>query len=152
MEFIKSNKDLITFEMEIMNSHPEYNILSDGKAVLTYEDLIEEHEEELEKERYIIKYGNEMIGIIDFIMENPRDKKPWLGLLVIHKAWTGNSYAKKALDKYEDMMGKRNVTLVRLGCFGENSKGMNFWQRNGFEKVKEISFREKPLWIMEKKL
>lgn len=152
MEFIKSNKDLIPYEIEIMNSHPEYNFLSEGKAVLTYEDLLEEHEEELEKERYILKVGEDMIGIIDFIMENPRDQQPWLGLMIIHKTWTGNSYAQKALARYEDMMREKNVFAVRLGCFTENITGMNFWQRNGFKKVKEISFREKPLWIMEKKL
>lgn len=152
MEFIKSNKDLIPSEMEIMNSHPDYNLLSEGKAVLTYEDLIEEHEEELEKERYVIKVENDMIGIIDFIMENPRDHKPWLGLLIIHKTWTGHSYAKQALKKYEDLMRERNVFAVRLGCLTENINGMSFWQQNGFQNVKEISFRKKPLWIMEKKL
>lgn len=154
MEFYRSNKDMISIEMEIMNSHPEYNLLADGKRVLTEEDLLGEHEEEdvLDKERYLLKVDDVFIGIIDFIKENPRDKKPWLGLLIIHKDWTRNSFAEKALTKYEEVMRSRNIREVRLGCFIANKTGMKFWEKNGFYRVKEISFREKPLWIMEKKI
>ncbi|MEH7884955.1 GNAT family N-acetyltransferase [Bacillus sp. JJ1609] len=154
MEFYKSNKEMISIEMEIMNSHPDYNLLADGKRFLADEDLLEEHEEEeeLDKERYLLKVDDAFIGIIDFIMENPRDKKPWLGLLIIHNDWTQKSFAGKALAIYEELMRSRNIKEVRLGCFTANTTGMKFWERNGFHKVKEISYREKPLWIMEKKL
>lgn len=154
MEFYESNRDLIMIEREIMNTHPEYNLLADEKKFLTEEDLLEEHEEAdgLDKERYLIKVDDDFIGIIDFIMENPRDKKPWLGLLIIRKDWTRKSFAGKALSKYEELMRGRNITEVRLGCFTDNSTGMQFWEKNDFQKVEEISFKEKPLWIMEKKL
>jgi len=154
LEFYKSNKEMISIEMEIMNSHPEYNLLADGKRVLSEADLLEEHEEDgvMEKERYLLKDNDAFVGIIDFIMENPRDEKPWLGLLIIHHDWTRKSFAAKALAKYEELMRSRNIKEVRLGCFTANSTGMKFWERHGFHKIKEISYREKPLWIMEKKL
>ncbi|MGA9226550.1 MAG: GNAT family N-acetyltransferase [Mesobacillus sp.] len=154
MEFYKSNKEMISIEMEIMNSHPDYNLLADGKKFLAEVDLLEEHEEEeeLDKERYLLKVEDAFIGIIDFILENPRDMKPWLGLLIIHKDWTQKSFAGKALAKYEELMRSRDINEVRLGCFTANTTGMKFWERNGFQKVKEISYQEKPLWIMEKKL
>ncbi|WP_423410584.1 GNAT family N-acetyltransferase [Heyndrickxia sp. MSNUG] len=116
--------------------------------------MLEEHEEGdgLDKERYLIKVGDDFIGIVDFIMENPRDKKPWLGLLIIRKDWTRKSFAGKALAKYEELMRGRNITEVRLGCFSDNSTGMQFWEKNSFQKVEEINFKEKPLWILEKKI
>jgi RimJ/RimL family protein N-acetyltransferase len=151
MEFIRSNKEMIPIEMEIMNSHPEYNLLADGKRILTEEDMLEEHDEgnDLEKERYLLKEGENYIGIIDFIMLNPRDQKPWLGLLIIHRDWTRQSYAEKALAIYEDMMRSRNSKEVRLGCFAANSQGMSFWKKQGFTKIKEITYRDQPLWILE---
>jgi GNAT superfamily N-acetyltransferase len=154
MEFIRSNKEMIPIEMEIMNSHPEYNLLADGKRILSQEDLLEEHDEgsDLEKERYLLKVGENYIGIIDFIMLNPRDQKPWLGLLIIHRDWTRQSYAEKALTIYEDMMRIRGINEVRLGCFEANSPGLSFWEKQGFTRIKEITYRDQPLWILEKAL
>jgi RimJ/RimL family protein N-acetyltransferase len=154
MKFVKSNPAQIPVEMEIMNSHPDYNLLSEGKRILDEKDLMEEHEEgkELEKERYLIEAEGKLIGIIDFIMRNPRDGKPWLGLLIIHKDWTRKSIAEKALAMYENMMVNRGIAEVRLGCFAANEPGLSFWTKQGFQRFKQIQFRDKPLWVMEKKL
>lgn len=154
MEFIRSGKETILAEMEIMNSQPEYNLLADGKKVLDEEDLLSEQEEkkELGKERYLIKAGEHLVGIIDFIMENPRDHKPWLGLLIIDRKWSRKSVGAAALAKYEQMMRERGIKEVRLGCFTDNVIGMAFWEKQNFRKVEEITFRGKPLWVMEKHL
>ena len=154
MKFVKSNPAQIPVEMEIMNSHPDYNLLSEGKRILDEKDLMEEHEEgkELEKERYLIEAEGKLIGIIDFIMRNPRDGKPWLGLLIIHKDWTRKSIAEKALAMYENMMVNRGIAEVRWGCFAANETGLSFLTKQGFQRFKQIQFRDKPLWVMEKKL
>ncbi|MBT2679420.1 GNAT family N-acetyltransferase [Bacillus sp. ISL-35] len=154
MKFVKSSHEKISVEMEIMNSHPDYNLLADGKRLLDEKDLLEEHQEghNLEKERYLIEVEGKYIGIIDFIMKNPRDGKPWLGLLIIHKAWTRQSLAEKALSMYEEMMKKRGIPEVRLGCFAGNQPGLSFWKKQGFKQVKQIKFRDKPLWIMGKNI
>ncbi|QOR65989.1 hypothetical protein IM538_19620 [Cytobacillus suaedae] len=48
-----------------MNSNPSFNLISTGKKILTYEDVLTEHEEStnIEKERYLIIYKNAYIGI-----------------------------------------------------------------------------------------
>jgi RimJ/RimL family protein N-acetyltransferase len=154
MEFVKSTIEMIPVEMEIMNSHPEYNLLSDGKRHLGEEDLLEEHLEknDLDKERYLIQVGHDYIGIIDYIMHNPKDGKPWIGLLVIHNDWTEKSFAKQALEIYEHTMKTSGITEIRLGCFTENLRGMRFWAKQGFIKLNEITYNEQPLWVLEKKL
>lgn len=154
MNFVKSSQEKISVEMEIMNSHPDYNLLADGKRILDEQDLLKEHEEgnDLNKERFLIEEKGEYIGIIDFIMKNPRDGKPWLGLLIIHKLWIRQALAEKALAMYEAMMIKRGITEVRLGCFAANQPGLSFWTKQGFIRVKQIEFRDKPLWILEKNI
>lgn len=154
MEFVKSGRNTILAEIEIMNSQPEYNLLADGKEVLDEDDLLEEQEEkkELGKERYLIKVGNRLVGIMDFIMENPRDQKPWLGLMIIHRNWTRKSYGAAALAMYEEMMRERGIKEIRLGCLTDNTTGMAFWEKHKFNRVEEIIFRDKPLWVMEKQL
>ncbi|MFE8703252.1 GNAT family N-acetyltransferase [Cytobacillus sp. FJAT-54145] len=153
MKFIKSNKTYIPIELAIMNSQPEHNLVSEDRELLTDEDLLEEHEEHKDKkERYLISLDDEFIGIVDFIMENPRDLKPWLGLFIVHKNWEGKGVAQEAYTWYENLMKARGVGEVRLGCFKNNLKGLTFWRRQKYEIVKEIDFKEKPMFVLEKKL
>ncbi|WP_079508941.1 GNAT family N-acetyltransferase [Mesobacillus jeotgali] len=154
MKFEQSSQEKIQIEMGIMNSQPDYNLLSDSKRILDEKDLLAEHEEgkEFEKERYLIEVKGKYIGIIDFIMSNPRDGKPWLGLMIIHKDWSRKGLAEKALSMYEEMMMNRGITEVRLGCFTANKPGLSFWTKMGYQQIKRIQFRDKPLWIMEKKI
>ena len=65
------SKKTISLELEVMNSNPTYNILSESKPFLTDIDIINEHEEKIEKERFIIIDSLQPVAIIDFIMCNP---------------------------------------------------------------------------------
>ncbi|WP_417900751.1 GNAT family N-acetyltransferase [Bacillus haimaensis] len=153
LELMVSGKSFINEEMEIMNSQPDYNLLSDGKPSLDMKDILTEHEEgEVEKERYLLKWKGKHIGIIDFTMYNPKDEFPWLGLLLVHKSFEGQGLAKKAYLLYEKLMTNRGVPAVRLGCYKDNTRGLRFWQRLGFRKIKEVLYKEKPLLVMEKEL
>ncbi|MDZ5470900.1 GNAT family N-acetyltransferase (plasmid) [Bacillus sp. 31A1R] len=154
MKLIESNPSLISIELEIMNSHPYHNLVSEGRKLLTEDDMMEEHEEssELNKERYLIEYVDKYIGIVDFIMKNPRDDKPWLGLFIIHQDWTGKGLSEEAFNVYESLMKSRGIKEVRLGCFVNNERGLHFWKKQKFEIVKEIEFKDKPMYVLEKKL
>ncbi|QFT88649.1 Acetyltransferase (GNAT) family protein [Bacillus sp. THAF10] len=151
--FIQSQQSLLQIEVDIMNSQPAYNALSSGKETLSrYDILKEQKEEKLDKERYVIRWEENYVGIIDFTMKNPKDGNPWLGLFIIHSDWERRGLAKKAYDHYESMMKSRNVKTIRLGCLEENKKGLLYWKKLGFEKVRKVFYREKPLFIMEKEL
>ncbi|MFE7061390.1 GNAT family N-acetyltransferase [Sutcliffiella sp. NPDC057660] len=153
LEMMVSGKSFIKEELEIMNSQPKYNILSDGKPQLDMKDILTEHEDdEVEKERYLLKWKGKHIGIIDFTMYNPKDGFPWLGLLLIHKSFEGQGLAKEAYQHYEKLMTNRRVSAVRLGCYKDNNRGLDFWGRLGFRKIKEVQYKEKPLLVMEKEL
>ncbi|CAG9619935.1 GNAT family N-acetyltransferase [Sutcliffiella rhizosphaerae] len=153
LTFIKSEESLIEVELEIMNSQPSYNLISSGRATLTTYDIIKEQKEEkLEKERYVIKWMDHYVGIIDFTLKNPKDGFPWLGLFLIHSDWENRGIAKKAYSLYESMMVAKKVNTIRLGCFEENKKGKRYWEKLGFDVQKSVFYKEKPLLIMQKKL
>ena len=48
-------------------------------------------------------------------MENPSDKMPWLGLLMIHARHQEKGYAIEELKKYECIMQNEGLKKVRLG-------------------------------------
>ncbi len=153
LTFIKSDASFLEIELDIMNSQPEYNLISSGKEKLTLHDIRKEHmEEKVEKERYIISWEGIPVGIIDFTMSNPKDRYPWLGLFIIHTDWKRQGIAQIAYQHYENMMRGRQVKTVRLGCLEENEKGLHYWRKLGFCVVKKVFYRDKPLLIMEKDL
>ncbi|RFU67618.1 GNAT family N-acetyltransferase [Bacillus sp. V59.32b] len=146
------NNKTILQELEVMNSNPEYNRISEDKAYLTEADILKEHEDEIEKERYIVTSESSPIAIVDFTMSNPRDKNPWLGLFIIHKNAQNKGYAKTIYSEYEKLMIKRQVKEVHLGCLVNNEPGIRFWEKTGYSVYEEIDFRGKPLYCLKKTL
>lgn len=85
-------------------------------------------------------------------MENPSDGNPWLGLLVIDRLYHKLGYGKKLYEIYENEMKKRNVKMIRLGCFIQNERGYSFWINQGYSVYKTMNFKEKEMFLMEKVL
>lgn len=80
---------------------------------------------------FVVDSG-QSVGVIDYLMENPSDKMPWLGLLMIHGDYQGQGYAVEALKKYESLMRKQGKETVRLGVIKKNDHALNFWTNRGF--------------------
>lgn len=135
-----------------MNSNPEYNLISEDKLYLTEADILKEHEDEIEKERYIVTSESGPIAIVDFTMCNPRDKNPWLGLFIIHKHAQNKGHAETIYSEYEELMIKRQIKEVHLGCLVNNEPGIRFWGKTGYSIYKEIDFKGKPLYCLKKNL
>lgn len=150
----KSNDSYIETELIIMNSNPSFNLISTGKDLLSYEDVLIEHEESsnIEKERYLVKYKNDYIGILDFTMCNPNDSKPWLGLFVIHNQYHRTGIGFELYKLYEKIMIDRGVKEIRLGCLHENKLGMAFWLRQGYKVYKDIDYKGREMSCLSKKL
>lgn len=149
-----SNLDKMNIELDIMNSNPEFNLISIGKETLEAEDMLQSYREgqEVQAERFLIKVDNDCVGIIEFCMCNPNDRKPWLGLLVIHKSHQRKGYAKQANRLFETFMKQRAVTEVRLGVISTNYGAIEFWRSIGYNKHSEKPCKGQIIWIFEKKL
>ena len=119
---------------EIVNSNPEFNMLSEGHSELTDKEIREMYESSQSQGavmNFVLDNGRP-VGVIDYLMENPSDKMPWLGLLMIHTAYHGQNYGVRALEKYECIMRGNGVRKVRLGVIERNDSALNFWTNRGF--------------------
>jgi len=135
MYFEEVSKDALYIALEIINSNPTYNTFENGKAVRTITDI----EGELLNPNTIsvfIKLDDTFIGLLDYLMENPKDKCPWLGLLMIHNDYHGYGFGTQAYTLYESAMLERGVQRVRIGVLKENLKAHTFWKSLGFNYFK----------------
>lgn len=131
MFFEEVKKETLYIALEMINSNPEYNRFENGKEARTLADM----EEEFLNPNTIsafIKLDDTYIGIIDYLLENPKDHYPWLGLLVIHADYQGYGFGSQAVAVYENEMRKRGKKSVRIGVLKENTKAQRFWKSLGF--------------------
>jgi RimJ/RimL family protein N-acetyltransferase len=119
---------------EIVNSNKEYNLLSESHAELTSAEILEMYEssKKLGAVTSFVTHNGCPVGVIDYLMENPSDKMPWLGLLMIHARNQEKGYAVAAVKRYECLMHNEGVKRVRIGVIKGNDRALNFWINRGF--------------------
>jgi GNAT superfamily N-acetyltransferase len=131
MFFEEVKKETLYIALEMINSNPEYNRFENGKEARTLADM----EEEFLNPNTIsafIKLDDTYIGIIDYLLENPKDHYPWLGLLLIHADYQSYGFGSQAVAVYENEMRKRGKKSVRIGVIKENTNAQRFWESLGF--------------------
>jgi len=139
--FVKSSLNMINIEMDIINSNKYFNLLSKGKEELTIEEITKEINQSIEigAERYLIKDEDEYVGIIEFLMRNPNDGYPWLGLLVIKKELQHKGYGDQSLKEFYKFMQARNIRTFRIGVIIDNEAAHKFWRKHGFRELSKTS-------------
>ena len=131
MHFEEVTKATLFIALEMINSNPQYNIFENGKEARTLADMEEEFLNPNTNSAFI-KLDDTYIGIIDYLLENPKDHYPWLGLLLLHGDYQGYGFGTQALAVYENEMLKRGAKSVRIGVLKENIKALRFWESLGF--------------------
>lgn len=154
IEFLPVTHEKLGILKEIVNSNHEYNTLSEGHSELTDEEILQMYESSKGQGAVInfVVDGGRLVGVIDYLMENPSDKTPWLGLLVIHSDYHGQGYAGEALKKYESLMRDQGKEMVRLGVIKGNDRALNFWTNRGFTFYEEKLGDKWTVWCFEKLL
>ncbi|WP_242832383.1 GNAT family N-acetyltransferase [Desulfosporosinus orientis] len=139
---------------QIVNSNKEYNILSEGHAELTDAEILEMYESSKRVGAVMsyIMHNGSPIGVIDYLSENPSDKMPWLGLLMIHTKNQGKGYAIAALERYEFLMKTKGLKKVRLGVIKGNERALRFWNNRGFTFYQEKQGDKWTIMCFEKEL
>ncbi|WDL97268.1 GNAT family N-acetyltransferase [Alicyclobacillus sp. ALC3] len=134
IEFQPVTGDKISLLKEIVNSNHAYNTLSEGHSELTDREILHMYESSNGHNAVMnfVVAGGRAVGVIDYLMENPYDNMPWLGLLMIHSHYHGQGYAVEALRKYESLMRDLGKGTVRLGVIKGNDHALRFWTNRGF--------------------
>ncbi|MEW9051001.1 MAG: GNAT family N-acetyltransferase [Neobacillus sp.] len=138
MYFEEVTKETLYIALEIVNSNQSYNVFENGIPTRTLSDIDDEFMNP-NTTSVFIKLEDTYIGVIDYLMENPKDNCPWLGLLMIHGDYQGFGFGAQAYALYENEMRKRGVKSVRLGVLSENLKAIQFWNSLGFLYIKTES-------------
>jgi GNAT superfamily N-acetyltransferase len=138
MYFEEVTKETLYIALEIVNSNQSYNVFENEIPTRTLSDIEDEFMNP-NTTSVFIKLEDTYIGVIDYLMENPKDNCPWLGLLMIHGDYQGFGFGAQAYALYENEMRKRGVKSVRLGVLSENLKAIQFWNSLGFLYIKTES-------------
>ncbi|PLS02758.1 GNAT family N-acetyltransferase [Neobacillus cucumis] len=131
ISFEELTKETLYIALEIINSNPQYNVMENGNKTRSLAEL----NKELLNPHTIsafIKLDDTYIGVIDYMLENPKDSLPWLGLLIIHSDYQGFGFGSQAYELYESEIKNRGLDKVRIGVLQENTKAQHFWESLGF--------------------
>ncbi|MDR7075538.1 GNAT superfamily N-acetyltransferase [Neobacillus niacini] len=150
VQFEEITKETLYIALEIINSNPSYNVLENGKHKRELADVEKELLNPVSTSVFI-KLDDTYIGMIDYLMENPKDQCPWLGLLIIHGDYQGFGFGTQAYALYESDMRKRGLKRIRLGVIKENGKAKQFWESLGFLSIKTALWKNgKEIFVYEK--
>jgi GNAT superfamily N-acetyltransferase len=150
VHFEEITKETLYIALEIINSNSHYNLVENGRA---HRELAEIEEELLNPDTtsVFIKLDDTYIGVMDYLLENPKDQCPWMGLLMIHGDYQGFGFGTQAYALYESGMRERGLVRTRIGVIRENVKAKQFWESLGFLYIKTaFSENGKEIFIYEK--
>lgn len=153
LRLVEITPELENIEFDILNSDAFFNRVSVSRDQLTREDVERDKREadQLGAERLLVADGSEYVGILDFLMENPNDGCPWLGLLQVDKRMQRQGYGRRMLELYMNVMRERGVERFRIGVIEENAPALRFWLGFGFNYVNTVvNDRQLSIRIYEK--
>ncbi|MBD3106947.1 GNAT family N-acetyltransferase [Bacillus sp. AGMB 02131] len=117
---------------EIINSNKAYNTMENGHDTRSEEEIAKQLLQD-QCESYFLKADDTYIGIVDLMINNPKDDTPWIGLFMIHHDYQGYGYGSIAYDNIEQHLKEdRGLTKLRLAVIPENEGAKNFWESFGY--------------------
>jgi RimJ/RimL family protein N-acetyltransferase len=86
--------------------------------------------------------SKQWIGILEFWGEVPSDKKPWIGLFMIHKLYQHTGLGREVIQQFFRFALSQGYHELRIGVDMENQSGKRFWELLGFLEYtkKEVSY------------
>ena len=85
-----------------------------------------------------LKPHGEAVGFIGYLEEHEDDGTPWLGAIIIYKAYQRQGLGTEAFHRLIDYFRNHyHWSVLRAGMLEQNAAGMAFAQHLGFHPVKE---------------
>ncbi|MED1784870.1 GNAT family N-acetyltransferase [Brevibacillus fortis] len=128
--------------LTVYNSNPDYMEFAFGQRVVTLQTVADDHQDNLkfaDSYSFSIRevHGTEIIGIAQFILCNPRDGHPWLGLIMLHSEYQSHGYAKEFLDTLLSWYQENGYTSLHLAVLEKNKRVIPFYEKYGFVAYEE---------------
>ncbi len=151
MIFEPITENSIQIALEIVISNPDYNVLENGNPIRSLSEVSNNLLNSV-SESFLVVEDNRYIGIVDFLENNPKDNKPWLGLLMINGSYHSLGYGKRVYAAFEEKLKQRQFKNVRIGVLQENLIALTFWKSLGFKFYGTSNWRGKVVDCFEKQL
>ncbi|KGT72871.1 sortase, partial [Bradyrhizobium japonicum] len=118
-------------------SLPDYTEMSEGMRIVTLEEVKKNDQENREMaDSFTIsireKGADPVIGYAQFILNNPRDNNPWLGLIMFHQEKQKLGYAREFLHALLDWYEANGYDSLHLGVLEKNAQVVPFYEKLGF--------------------
>lgn len=98
---------------------------------------------------------SELIGVLDWMEENPSDGQPWIGLVMIRADQHRRGYAREAVEALAYQLRAAGKTALRASVVARNGVGRALADRLGFEPVSTTTKRmasEEAVIVLEREL
>jgi RimJ/RimL family protein N-acetyltransferase len=103
-----------------------------------------------------LKQTGELIGVLDWMDENPSDGQPWIGLVMIRADWQRRGLAAEAFGGLADRLRSRGMSVLRAAVIQRNRAGRALAELLGFQTVsttmKRLASGEEELIVLERRL
>jgi GNAT superfamily N-acetyltransferase len=102
-------------------------------------------------------HGSQLIGVLDSIIGYPENGTWFIGLFLLDPVARGKTLGQKLVKAYETWAGRQGACSVRLGVVEENTRGLNFWQKCGYEVIERkpprvFGLKEHKVLLMQKEI
>ena len=149
--------------LSVYTSNPAYLELTEGSAGEAghYDRGMLERDlamAELAPERTLagIWLEGELVGVIDWLLENPNDGRPWLGLIMVRENMQRRGIAREAVTGLLSHLARQGVSVLRAAVIEGNVAGLANMRSLGFGEVEQTTVRiaagERRLTIFERAL
>lgn len=128
--------------LHVYNSNPDYMEYTYGQRTVTIEIVEQDLADNLAfagSYNYCLREtsSHSLIGIAQFILNNPRDGHPWLGLIMIDSRSQGKGYAREFLDCLIAWYRENGYTSLHLAVLEKNQAVVPFYEAYGFATYEE---------------
>lgn len=128
--------------LHVYNSNPDFMEYSYGQRAVSVDVVVQDHADNLVfagSYSYCLRdaSSDSLIGIAQFIRNNPRDGHPWLGLIMIDSRAQGKGYAKEFLDCLIAWYRENGYTSLHLAVLEKNQAVVPFYEKYGFTTYEE---------------
>jgi RimJ/RimL family protein N-acetyltransferase len=82
-----------------------------------------------------LKESGAVLGVLDFMIENPADGYPWLGLLIIRADQQRQGFGREVLEGLVKQLRASGATALRAGVIERDTSGRAFAEELGFQPV-----------------
>jgi len=139
-EIIPITEDNYYDAVDVYESNQDFFLLTEGKkasisGMLENINAIPNGFDIKNKYHVGLQQNGSVVAVIDFLVGYPACDCVWVGLLLVHGEFKGKSMGSCIVKALLSAARDTGCKEAKLGVIDKNTRGVNFWEKNGFVKI-----------------